>query len=90
MNEYIKRPFDHYEYKEELGLAQEHIDTYNWIANYIAAFRQAPTVREIAKGRLYSSHFPVQLHLDKLEETGYITRTDRKWRNIRLTNKRLE
>lgn len=90
MNDYIKRPIDRYEYDEELGLAREHIETYQWIHNYIAYYRISPTVREIAKGRLYPSHFPIQVHLDKLEEMGYITRGGRKWRNIQLTNKRLE
>jgi SOS-response transcriptional repressor LexA len=87
MNEYLPRKTGG-GWKKEDGLYPETEETFYWIERYIAQHGRAPTVREIMRGRRYSSPRRITEQLDRLEEEGYITRTNEVSRNIRLTANR--
>jgi SOS-response transcriptional repressor LexA len=56
-----------------------------WIQDYIRMFQYSPTVRDIATGVNLRSTGAVAVHLKRMEEEGWITRSDNKKRTTRLT-----
>ncbi|MET9648604.1 LexA family protein [Streptomyces syringium] len=55
------------------------------IREWIVEHGEGPSVREIGEQVGLSSTGSVAYHLDRLEERGMISRSDRRWRSCRLS-----
>lgn len=65
-------------------LTKRQADTLNCIKNYMVSHGYPPTVREIAKILKVSSPATIQVHLDILEQKGYIKKAGKQNRSIAL------
>lgn len=70
---------------EKLSKRQQQV--YDYIESYIQQKDYGPTVREIGEALKLSSPSTVHVHLNTLEQKGYITRDPMKSRSISLTSK---
>lgn len=70
---------------EKLSKRQQQV--YDYIESYIQQKDYGPTVREIGEALELSSPSTVHVHLNTLEQKGYITRDPMKSRSISLTSK---
>lgn len=66
-------------------LEKEVKKTYDFIVRYIINHGYAPTQKEIAANTTTSSH-TVARHLKTLEQAGYISKTKKKSRALKLNN----
>ena len=68
--------------KEELTVKQN--ETLTFIKKFIAKHGYSPSVREICKGLGLSSPATVFVHIKKLEEKGYVSQTNSKFRTLEV------
>jgi repressor LexA len=73
--------------RQPIALTQKNLKAYEWIRTYMElSGGRSPSVREIMKGLKLKSPAPVQAHLRRLREAGYITWLDGQTRALKLTN----
>ncbi len=60
---------------------------YEYLSEYIDSRGFSPSVRDIASALGFASSSTVHLYLSRLEDKGYIERTQKKSRSLRLTAK---
>ena len=68
----------------KVKLTNRQLDVLNYIKKYIAEHGYPPAIREIGSALELSSPATVHSHLKKLEEYGYIKKTNSKFRTIEI------
>ena len=67
---------------EPLTSAQQEL--YNWLADYIAAHRHSPSIRQMMEGMGLRSPAPIQSRLKHLQQKGWITWQEGQARTLQL------
>ncbi len=65
-------------------LTKKQQEVLNYIKKYIATHGYPPAIREIGAGLGLSSPATVHMHVKKLEEAGFLKKTDSKFRTIEI------